>query len=116
MDKLTPKASNKSAEPDILETLRLPCFAIFKPHAAARIAAVVEILMVLAPSPPVPTQSATSKVCFGNSVAHARTAIAAPAISSDVSPFTLSAVSTEANNAGSTLPLKVSVKNCSEAS
>ena len=30
----------------MLETLRFPCFAIFKPQAAANIAAVVEIFMV----------------------------------------------------------------------
>ena len=107
MAKFTPNASSKSAEPDMLETLRLPCLAIFKPQAAAKIAAVVEMLMVLAPSPPVPTQSATilsSLSRLGNEVAAARIAIAAPAISSGVSPFIFSAVKTLAIKAGSTLP------------
>lgn len=67
--KLTPSASSKSAEPDMLDTLLLPCFAIFKPHAAPRIAAVVDMLIVLAPSPPVPTQSATPVGCAGKSAA-----------------------------------------------
>ena len=103
--KFTPSASSKSAEPDILETLLLPCFAIFKPHAAAKIAAVVEILMVFAPSPPVPTQSATLVVWSGNTVALARIAMAAPAISAGVSPLIFKAVRIAAKRSGATKPL-----------
>ena len=53
----TPSASNKSAEPDFDEAARLPCFTTRAPAAFVIIAAVVEIFMVLAPSPPVPTVS-----------------------------------------------------------
>ena len=86
----------------MLETLLLPCFAIFKPQAAANIAAVVEMLMVLAPSPPVPTQSATAVVWVGKGVALARIAIAAPAISAGVSPFIFNAVKIAAKRSGAT--------------
>ena len=53
----TPKASNKSAEPHLLVAARFPCLTTTAPAAAATIAAVVEILMVFMPSPPVPTIS-----------------------------------------------------------
>ena len=44
---LTPSASSRSADPDLDEAARLPCFTTFAPAAAATIAAVVEILIVL---------------------------------------------------------------------
>ena len=46
-----------SAEPDLLETLRLPCLATCPPAAAITNKQVVEILNVDVPSPPVPTMS-----------------------------------------------------------
>ena len=57
--KLTPATSNKSALPQVLDTERLPCLATCPPAAATTNAQVVEILKVLAPSPPVPQVSMT---------------------------------------------------------
>ena len=54
---LTPRASRRSAAPDFEEAARAPCLTTVAPAALAMIAAVVEILMVFAPSPPVPTGS-----------------------------------------------------------
>lgn len=52
-----PKVSSTSAEPHLLDTLLLPAFAILQPQAAASTAAAVDMLIVSAPSPPVPTIS-----------------------------------------------------------
>ena len=57
MSKLTPNAANKSDDPDLLDTLRLPCLQTFTPQAAATKALAVDILIVPSPSPPVPTIS-----------------------------------------------------------
>ena len=57
-----PSASNKSADPDFDEAARLPCFTTRAPAAAAMIAEVVEMLIVCAPSPPVPTVSTARSV------------------------------------------------------
>ncbi|CAB4530398.1 unannotated protein [freshwater metagenome] len=54
---MTPKASSKSAAPDFDDAARFPCLTTLTPAAAAMIAAVVEMFIVLAPSPPVPTVS-----------------------------------------------------------
>ena len=59
-----PKASNRSAEPDLDEAALLPCFTTRAPAAAVIIAAVVEMLIVCAPSPPVPTVSTARSVMF----------------------------------------------------
>ena len=61
---LTPSASNKSAAPDLEEDALLPCLTTRAPAAAATIAAVVEIFIVCAPSPPVPTVSTALSVIF----------------------------------------------------
>ena len=50
----TPSASSTSAEPDRDVIARLPCFATGTPAAATTRAAVVEMLNVPLPSPPVP--------------------------------------------------------------
>ena len=78
----TPRASSTSALPDLLLTLRLPCFAILAPAAAATNIDAVEILKVCAPSPPVPTTS-TKWVLSSTStgVAKSRITCAAAAIS-----------------------------------
>lgn len=55
--RLTPSASNTSAEPTRLDAERLPCLATGTPDAAATKATAVEILKVEAPSPPVPQVS-----------------------------------------------------------
>ena len=57
-----PSASKRSAEPDLEEAARFPCLSTFAPAAAAIIAEVVEIFIVCAPSPPVPTVSTALSV------------------------------------------------------
>src|SRR5712691_1290873 len=82
----TPSCSRTSAEPHSDDAARLPCFATFTPHAAATIAASVEMLNVARPSPPVPHVSRRSpSTSIG--VASARAVRAKPVISSTVSPF-----------------------------
>src|SRR5216684_4130587 len=82
----TPSCSRTSAEPHRDEAARLPCLATFTPHAAATIAANVEMLKVARPSPPVPHVSRRSpSTSIG--VARARAVRANPVISSTVSPF-----------------------------
>ena len=56
----TPSASSTSAEPEREEAARLPCLATAQPQAAATSAAVVEMLNVPEPSPPVPAVSTRS--------------------------------------------------------
>ena len=107
--KLMPNASNKSEEPDLLDTLRLPCFVIFNPQAAATNAAVVEMLMVFMLSPPVPQQSACSSSIAGKGVAAANNACAAPAISSGCSPRIFNAVTTDESTIGSISPRTTAV-------
>ena len=55
----TPSASSTSADPHADDTERLPAFATLQPHAAASTTAAVLMLMVSAPSPPVPTMSSS---------------------------------------------------------
>ena len=52
-----PQASSRSALPHWLEIERLPCLATCTPAPATTNAATVEMLNVLAPSPPVPQVS-----------------------------------------------------------
>mmetsp|Transcript_31617 Transcript_31617/g.81031 ORF Transcript_31617/g.81031 Transcript_31617/m.81031 type:complete len:243 (+) Transcript_31617:292-1020(+) len=56
----TPSASRTSAEPQRLETERLPCLATLAPAAAAMTEEPVEMLTEPMSSPPVPTMSSTS--------------------------------------------------------
>ena len=79
-------ASNTSAEPDFEDTERLPCLIIFTPPAAATKEAAVVMLMVFAPSPPVPAVSMIPSPVTGNGRPAARNAWAAPAMSANVSP------------------------------
>jgi len=55
--KFKPRFNKTSAEPTFPLALLFPCFAIFTPQDAATNATAVEILNVLAPSPPVPQVS-----------------------------------------------------------
>ena len=57
---MKPSASSTSAEPELDDTARLPCFATPAPAAAATSAAAVEMLSVCALSPPVPAVSTRS--------------------------------------------------------
>ncbi|BBX25172.1 hypothetical protein GCM10009632_21820 [Mycolicibacterium alvei] len=56
----TPSASRVSAPPDSEDAARLPCLITGTPQAATTMAAIVDKLTVLAPSPPVPTMSTVS--------------------------------------------------------
>ena len=107
--RFTPSASNTSALPDLLLTLRFPCLAIFAPAPAATNIAAVEILKVWAPSPPVPT---TSTKCLRSStfteVANSRITCAAAAISPTVSFLVRKATNNPATNSGAISPLMMS--------
>ena len=87
----TPSAVRTSAEPDFDDSARLPCLATGTPHPAATKALAVEMLKLPEESPPVPQ---VSIVPGGASIrtALARMIRAAPAISSTLSPRTLSAI------------------------
>ena len=67
--KFKPRFNKTSAEPTLPLALLLPCLAIFTPQDAATNATAVEILKVLAPSPPVPQVSTIYKfgLATGNS-------------------------------------------------
>ena len=104
----TPNALRTSALPLWLEIARVPCFATGIPVPATTNAAVVEILNVCAPSPPVPEVS-TTKGCWGRTfVDFSRIARAAPVISSIVSPLIRRAVMNEATCADVASPLIIS--------
>src|SRR5579875_1225054 len=82
----TPSASSTSAAPQAEEAARLPCLAIRAPAAAATIVPMVEMLTVCAPSPPVPTRSAT-RPGMSMWVAWSSMAAARPPSSTTVSPL-----------------------------
>ncbi len=90
--KFTPAASSTSALPQALDTDRLPCLATCPPAAATTNAAVVEMLNVCAPSPPVPQVSMTCAPATSTFAAISRITSAAAATSSTVSPLALSAM------------------------
>ena len=69
---LTPSSSKTSADPHLLDTLRLPCLATLAPHAAQSTAAAVLKLTVWWPSPPVPTMSSSFGSPFSPSSANTR--------------------------------------------
>ena len=56
----TPSASSVSAPPASDDAARLPCLTTGTPLAATTMAAIVDRLTVLTPSPPVPTTSTVS--------------------------------------------------------
>ncbi|MCY1514013.1 hypothetical protein D9M68_485390 [compost metagenome] len=92
--RLAPRASSTSALPLEDEALRLPCLAIGTPAAAATNMAVVEILKVWLPSPPVPHMSSRSSgLGVTTGVANSRMTCAAAVISPMVSFFTRSPIS-----------------------
>ena len=99
----TPRASSTSAEPAFEVIARLPCFATGTPAPATTSAAVVEMLSVPLPSPPVPT---TSIAPAGASTRDTRSRIAAanPASSSIVSPRIRRPISSAASCAGVASP------------
>lgn len=87
--RLAPSASSTSALPLDEDALRLPCLAIGTPAAAATNMAVVEMLKVWLPSPPVPHMSSRSSgLGVTTGVANSRMTCAAAVISPTVSFFT----------------------------
>src|SRR5260221_8178901 len=88
---LTPSAPSTSAEPDFDDSARLPCLATGTPAPATIRAAQVETLYEPEPSPPVPTTSMASGGA-ATLVILARMVLAAPVISSTVSPRTRIAI------------------------
>ena len=61
--RFTPSADSTSAEPQVLLTLRFPCFTTGIPAPAATSADAVLILNVCVPSPPVPQVSTSDFLC-----------------------------------------------------
>ncbi len=105
----TPIASRRSALPHLLETERFPCLATVTPQPATIKAVVVEILKVCAASPPVPHVSTTIPEDTWMRKAFLRMALAAPANSSNVSPFVARAAIKAPICASVILPDKISV-------
>ncbi len=95
----TPSASRTSADPDRDVIARLPCLATGTPAAATMTAAVVEMLNVPEPSPPVPTMS-IAPAGASTRRTRSRIALANPVSSSTVSPRIRSATSSAASCAG----------------
>ena len=88
---MTPRASRTSAEPVEPDMARLPCLATATPAPATTKAAVVEMLKLPEPSPPVPQVSTTSP-STDTWRDFSRITRAIPVISSTVSPLIRSAV------------------------
>jgi len=103
----TPRAVSTSALPHLEETARLPCLATRAPPATATKAAVVEMLKVCEPSPPVPQVSMSRSCETSTRTARDRSDCAAPAISSGVSPFIRSATRSAAICEGGTPPSSI---------
>jgi len=103
--RFTPRASSTSALPEDDEALLPPCLATGTPAAAATNMAVVEMLKVWLPSPPVPHMS--SKSCglgAATGVANSRMTWAAAVISPTVSFLTRKPNSSAAMTVGDILP------------
>ncbi len=80
----------------MLEIDRLPCLATLTPAPATTNETAVEILKVPEPSPPVPQTSTTLSFSHFILITFSRIALTKPATSSEVSPFILSAVKSDA--------------------
>ncbi len=102
----TPSPSSRSAAPHLLDAARLPCLTTGAPAPAMTMAAIVEMLTVLARSPPVPTMStARSGTCTRTACASMLSA--RPVTSDAVSPLARSATAKPANCAGVASPLMI---------
>jgi hypothetical protein len=113
----TPSASSTSALPDLLDTLRLPCFATFAPAAADTNMVAVEMLKVCAPSPPVPTISTKFELsCTSTCRANSRITVAAAVISPMVSFLTRKPVMIAADITGESSPRMMRRIRCSISS
>ena len=108
----TPSASSTSAEPHLDVNDRLPCLATTAPAPAATNAAAVEILKVETTPPPVPQVSTRCAPFASTRTIASRSARAAPATSSGVSPFTRNPISRAAIWAGVASP-RITTPNAS---
>mmetsp|Transcript_23464 Transcript_23464/g.49938 ORF Transcript_23464/g.49938 Transcript_23464/m.49938 type:complete len:215 (+) Transcript_23464:564-1208(+) len=106
---VTPRASRTSADPQALLTDRFPALATVQPLAAANTTDAVEMLMVSAPSPPVPTISRSFWPLRSTELQASFIAWTMPAISSGVSPFCRKRVRSEPTWTSSA-PLRISEK------
>lgn len=105
----TPSASRVSAPPESEEAARLPCLTTGMPAAATTIAAIVDRLTVLTPSPPVPTTSTVSVSTASAGIRRAWASItsASSATSPDVGPFIFSDTPKAAIWAGVATPVMI---------
>ena len=110
----TPRASRTSADPHCDVKERLPCLATEAPAPAATNAAAVEMLKVDTVPPPVPHVSTRCAPCASTRTMAWRSARAAPAISSAVSPFTRRPMSKAASCTGVASP-RITAPNTSVA-
>ena len=94
------------AAPDLEDAARLPCLTTLAPAAEAMMAAVVEILIVWAPSPPVPTVSTARSVMEIGAECSYIWATSAPT-SSLVSPFAFRESKNFLINSLSALPSRI---------
>ncbi|OBG80874.1 hypothetical protein A9X05_20355 [Mycobacterium sp. E3298] len=104
----TPSASSVSAPPASDDDARLPCLTTGTPAAATTIAAMVDKLKVLAPSPPVPTMStapeAMSRTPAGSGRAWLSMTSASSLTSAEVGTFIFIATAKAATWAGLASP------------
>mmetsp|Transcript_14481 Transcript_14481/g.54756 ORF Transcript_14481/g.54756 Transcript_14481/m.54756 type:complete len:267 (+) Transcript_14481:308-1108(+) len=111
----TPSLWRTSALPESDDDDTLPCFATRHPEAAAKMAAVVLMLSVSCPSPPVPTMSTigpehgtspatTASSAIAMCVARSRIARAKPATSVEAAPLRASKASSAATCSEATRP------------
>ena len=102
----TPSAASTSVLPARLVAARFPCFTTGALHAAATMAAAVEMLIVPAPSPPVPHVSRRRSLAIPQSQAfiRSRTARTVPSSSAAVTPFSRQAVRNAVANSSSPSP------------
>ncbi|BBX61966.1 hypothetical protein MSAS_11400 [Mycobacterium saskatchewanense] len=105
----TPSASSVSAPPDSDDDARLPCLTTGTPAAATTIAAIVDRLTVLTPSPPVPTMSTASPgiASAGSRRAWVSMTSASSPISAAVGTFICIATAKAAIWAGCALPVMI---------
>ncbi|ANH28648.1 hypothetical protein AFC81_17095 [Mycobacterium avium subsp. paratuberculosis] len=98
-----------SAPPESDDAARLPCLTTGTPAAAATIAAIVDRLRVLTPSPPVPTMSTVSSriAPAGNGSAWFSITSASSMTSAEVGTFTCIATAKAAIWAGLASPVMI---------
>ncbi|OBG96772.1 hypothetical protein A5697_20585 [Mycobacterium sp. E3251] len=96
-----------SAPPDNDDDARLPCLTTGTPAAATTIAAMVERLTVLTPSPPVPTMSTLSSGMAGIGRAWSSMTSASSLTSAEVGTFICIATAKDATCAGLASPAMI---------